>query len=659
MAFSRIVEFAKANKKGFVVASIITTIISFFLWLAFLQMLTDVKNLLLGKERGIYVLTLLSTYFKHSVIFIPLTLGLAFLLFYIYVTFKRVTRFKGKYDAKRGITILDKGDNGTAKLLEQAEELKEVFNVGKYGEYDDNIFGCVDGEYKGNSSLEEKHGEILVYEKDASKEDNMNLLCIAQAGGGKTRKKCVNDILQCLKRGDSVICTDTKGDLVRLLYRYAHDTLKIPTKIINFKPDELRYSDAVDLFSMIGDYSQIKLIEDETERDTAIMTAKNNCDNIAECIRKNLSDKAPNQRADFWDLEGKNYIRFWVSYMFFNENIPKEKKTFYEMAQRISRRKVKEKEGEQVPEGYDGFLEDLLDEVEGNKVLKMTCSFNLRVMLDGTLTVKNSVHAGLGITLSALDNPLLNRITSNAEVDLSLPAKEQCMYFLVMDAVNKNNNFLIAVILTLMYQQMLGYIDSKIDNHRANQPVWLIYDEFTNIGFVPNIATYLAVVRDQLIRHELFIQSLALARTVYTEDEVEAIKTNCAYWELLGTTEKEVLEIFSEKGGTMTIEQKGERNSFSKLKIINLPLNVMSTTATTARETMMPDEIGRMKKYELLIYKQGNFLAKIHTWDYTNHPEWKKCSLYATSMHVPKWQVDEIIRKQKEAEREKEMEKDF
>lgn len=656
MTWQKVKEFATTNKKQFIRGLIICFVIGFLVTMFIIQSITSVMDLIRGIDRGIIITNLFISYFKYILISFPFTLMVALILFWVYVTFKRVTKFKGKYDSERNITILEQGDGGTGKLLQEDDaDFREVFNVGHFGDYDSNIFGCLDGEYDGNSSIETKHGEVIVYEMDKTIQDNMNLLCVAKAGGGKTRKKALNDILQCLNRGDSVVCTDTKGDLVRLLYRYAHDYLGITTKIINFKPDELRYSDAIDIFAEIGDYSEIKKIEDSTARETAIMVAKSKCDDIAECIRKNLNNQVDTKKEDFWDMEGRNYIRFWVSYFFFNEEIPKEKKNFYEIAQKLSVLAIKEKEGQPLPEGKEGFVDDLIKEIQSSKILTETCLYNLQTMLAGTSTVKNSVHGGLLTTLSPVVNPLMREITSHNEVDLSLPAKEQCMYFLVMDAIDKNNQFLIATTLTLMYQGMLKYIDSKVDNHMANQPVWMIYDEFTNIGYVPNMATYLAVVRDQCIRHELFIQALALAKNVYTEEEIIAIRTNCEYWELLGTTEEEVLELFNVASGKMSILGESERKQFSKLKLINLPLSVQQTSQVTERDVLLLDEISRMKKYELLVYKQGNFMAKLHTWDYTNHPSWKECKPYATSLHVPLWAMKKAIANQDKEKRDKEM----
>lgn len=655
LVFNQIKDFAKANKKSFLKCLVISTAIGFISQLFLIQLYCNVVSLLQHKEQAIIISRLLKIYFERFVIFFPLTLVITLVVFYCFVMFKKISRFKGEYDSERDLTRLTDGTVGTGKLLTNEEDVKTVFDVGYYGDYKSNIFGCLDGKYDGNSSMETKAGEILVYEHDANIQDNMNLFGVGRAGTGKTRKWVVNNILQMLDRGDSVICTDTKGDLVRLLYRYAHDVLKIPTKIINFKPDELIYSDAIDIFGVIGDYSKIKLIKDANERQTAINIAKAKCEEIAECIRYNLSEKAPNKGADFWDLEGRNYIRFWVCYYFFNEAIPKSQKNFYDMAQHMSRLKIREKEGEQVPEGYTGFVDDLLIEVSQSNILNQTCGYALRTMLGGTLTVRNSCHAGLQITLSALTNPLIRKITSNDEVDLSLPAKQQCMYFLVMHPTNRDYQFLVSTVLTLLYQKMISYIDSKLENHMADVPVWMVYDEFTNIGKVPNIATQLATVRDQLIRHALFIQSFALARTVYTEEEFEAIKSNCAYWELFGSTEDEVLQLFSDISGIMGVEANSERKTESKMRFLNLHMNVQSTRQATARNVMNKDEIGRLKAYELLVYKNGEQVARLHTWDYTNHPIWKnKCQKYATSLHVPLWRMKEAIETSEREKRERE-----
>lgn len=642
-AIDKLTVFWKTNRQGLIKQTIVAFFIAFGLTFGLIWWLQD--PFFRGKE--IYLSKVAHMYFSAGfIIHIILFLGLA----YGFLMIRRATKKDYHTDKDRNINI---ADNSPDKLLQTADDLAPYYDIGAIEEIENNIFGCVDGLYKGMSSLELEAGKILIAMHIEMTDENMNLICFGLSGAGKSRKKVINDLLQIIKRGESFICTDTKGALVQILYWICKNN-DYEVKIINHKPDELIYSDGVDIFSMIGDYEKIKEIKDTYEREQAINVAKSNCDDIAECILKNLSEEVETRHADFWQKEGKAYICFWVNFVFFNEAIPKEEKNFGTIHKYLKNYKVRHAmdKNEKPDDGtFIGYIDDLATEIKANPILDKTCAYYFSIFLAGTDTIRDSVHGGLQVDLKVFADELLCKITSKDEIDLSLPAKRKCAYFFVIDTISEKNKFITSTMFTLLYKKLYSYIE-KQESQQADVPVWIVYDEFLNIGVIPNIVKYLQTARSYLIRHELFVQTLSDFSKCYDEKDMESILSNCAYWLLVKTEEQELLERFSKKSGVMNEVQIQERKGVNRLNLLkDMQTQIQESTTYVERAVLLESEIRKLKPYEMLLVKSGVDVAKIHTWDYSNHPLAKNLKKYNTIDHMPLWKMDEILEIQKKEKR--------
>lgn len=645
-AYEKIVVFWRDNKKGLIKQTVISFIVTFVLVVLLLFWLQDP----LFQGRDIYISNIVKAYveygfFLNIIIFVMVAYGL--------IQIRRAVKKDYKKDKERKINI---ADNSTDKLLRTKEELSDPFDIGTIEEIDEPIFGCVDGEYKGDTSIELKAGTQLVALHHDFIDENMNLICFGLAGAGKSRKKVLNDILQCIKRGDSFVCTDTKGDLLAKVYNLCMEK-GYEVKIINHKPDELIYSDAIDIFSTIGSYSEILKIEDPDERQQAIDIARESCDDIAECILFNLTSDVKTKHEDFWGKEGRAFIKFWVNYVFFNEEIAPEDKNFGWILNYLETHTVKHSSsfksqdlkevGEEGDHGLIvGYVDELETKISTTPILKKTCAFNFSTFIGGTDTIKDSVYSGLKIDLGVFDSDLLKSITSKNEIDLSLPPKKKCAYFFVIDTVSDKNKFITSTVFTLLYKKMYSYID-KTPNRQADVPVWIIYDEFLNIGVVPKIVKFMQTARSLLIRHEMFVQTMSDFEETYELTTMNSILSNCGYWMLIKTEEQELLELWSKKSGVMTEVKIQERKAVQRLNLLkDLKNDIQESTQEVERAVMLESEIRKLKGYEVLVLKSGKDLAKIHTWDFTNHPLMKNVKPYQSTMHMPLWRMDKILANQ-------------
>lgn len=640
--YDKVKLFYQENKRSLFRQLRTVAVLSFIVTLWFEQQLENLSGNTTVVLSRLFKMYLNGWLLLHIVIFV--------LVNTLLIYFRRLTKKDYHYDKDRNLQISDRADKGSNRLLQSKEEVETVYAVEEIENTDAPILGGLGGKYDGNSTIALKPCTDLVFQRIKHPDENLNMITIGRAGSSKTRSEVNPRIYQCVRRGESFICTDTKGNAVKEHYYLCVDH-GYTVKIVNFKDDELIYSDGVDIFSCIGDYEKIKEITDPFEREQAINVAMINCDLVAKVVHDNLSEKVPNREADFWEKEGLNFIKFWVAYVFFNEAI--DKKSFGYIYEQLTRLKVKPTSPASQKQ-EDSYIEDMIEEIKGSEILEKTCLEPFNTFCAGQEVIRASVHAGLAITLQVFKNDLITRITSEDEVDLSLPAKQKCAYFFVMSDVSQTNRFLIATIFTLMYQRLISYCDSK-QNQMADIPVTVFFDEFTNVGVIPMMSIYLSTLRSRCIRHELYVQTMALFKKTYSEEDIEAIMSNCAYHVILATEEPEVTKRYSERSGYMTIRQVSERHTLSKLMLFQLHPEVVATEDVQQREVLLASEIATLKDYELLVVKSGNEIAKIHTWDYSNHPFYKKYKdkPYHTTYHVPLWKMREIQRMQKEQEREK------
>lgn len=98
----------------------------------------------------------------------------------------------------------------------------------------------------------------------------------------------------------------------------------------------------------------------------------------------------------------------------------------------------------------------------------------------GSDTIKASVITGLGTRLQAFQNEDLQRLTSESDIDLSLPGKKPCIYYVITSDVDSSNDFLVSLFFTFLFIKLVRYADST-ENGKCENEVFCFLDEFANI----------------------------------------------------------------------------------------------------------------------------------------------------------------------------------
>jgi type IV secretion system protein VirD4 len=90
-----------------------------------------------------------------------------------------------------------------------------------------------------------------------------------------------------------------------------------------------------------------------------------------------------------------------------------------------------------IANGNVKYIDALFENVDEESAAKL--SYN--IFASGSDTIKASVITGLGTRLQSFQNEMVQKITSNNNIDLELPAKQKCAYFLILSDMERNLQF--------------------------------------------------------------------------------------------------------------------------------------------------------------------------------------------------------------------------
>lgn len=216
---------------------------------------------------------------------------------------------------------------------------------------------------------------------------NKNILVIGSPGSMKSIAFILLNILQLCKYGKSMIISDSKGDLYK---RTAHLLNKKGYTVRVFNLCNMAHSDRW------NPLAEIETIDD--------------AQNTADIIISNTQKHNKNSD-DFWPRAEENLLKAFILY--FKEKMI-ETNTLADIYFKIAGNDISD-------------IDDMFKSLPQNSVARM--SYN--IFAQGSDTIKSSVLTGLGTRLQAFQNTLVQQITSDTDIDLELPAKQKCAYFII------------------------------------------------------------------------------------------------------------------------------------------------------------------------------------------------------------------------------------
>lgn len=238
--------------------------------------------------------------------------------------------------------------------------------------------------------------------------------------------------------------------------------------------------------------------------------------------------------------------------------------------------------------------------------------------------------------LAPFDIEEVREATMDDQLELNMIGSRKTAFFIIMSDTDTTFSFLIAMI---MYQ-MFNLLCEKADNiYEGALPfrVRCLFDEFSNIGKIPDFHKLISTIRSRNISCMIILQSLNQLNSLYKED-AETIIDCCDTLVFLGGKSIKTTKQISEMIGKTTIntkqtsESKGQNGSFT------------FQNGILGRDLIDASEISRLKRNECLVLISGLPPFKSNKYKTYKHKRYK--DIYDGG--APLFDVAEYNRKVKE-----------
>ena len=402
---------------------------------------------------------------------------------------------------------------------------------------------------------------------------NKNIIVFGGSGTGKSACYVKPNILQKL---GSYVITDPKGELYRDTSNYLKNN-GWNVKVLNLV--DAKFSDCYNPLAHIKDHADVDIIAH-----TIVMSGEEG------------------KSADpFWDNTAKMLLKACIYYVI--SVLPEEEQNLSSCLNIV-------RAGGSDETIFDKlFINELKPEHPGRKEYE-----GIRVGADKT---KQSIAISLVSKLTHFDTPNMQRITTTNNINFEdLGTKKTAIYVISPDSHSTYN-----YILTIFYAQLLQRLYSQADKNGGSlkEKVYLLLDEFANIGKIPDFNQKLSTSRSRGISMSIIVQSLDQLVDLY-KDLHENILANCDTQIFLGSQSIKTCEYFSKSLGNQTIRYDSvsvsrDKNGYSKQ-------GISSSEQKQARELMTIDELKRLDNDSEVIIIRGipPMLTK-KAWYYKYHKE--------------------------------------
>ena len=439
--------------------------------------------------------------------------------------------------------------------------------------------------------------------RDDLKSMNGHMAIIGMSGSGKSAAYVTNKIYQCLKRGVSMVVTDSKGDLYANTAKLAHD-MGYKVKMLNLKSDQLVNSDGCDFFKFLGG--------DDTKAQT-----------LAETIIKNTEGDAA---LDYFAKNELNLLKALILYVSTVDgyNGRRNLAEIYNMVSTSSLEEMHQKFGQL------------------NAESAARQSFNVFAACEPK--VQGQILNGMAIRLQILSNKWARHIVSSDDIDLIAPMKEKCIYYVVISDTETAYKFIATLFFADLFIELCGYYDRVSQYCRSKNidnpciPVEFILDEYANTGAIPDFDVKVTTVRSRQIGITIIIQDIGQLKDMYGDNLAFTILNNMPLKMLLKTTDINTAKYFSDLMGIQTVRVENRRYSRSATDIVQTHDELMISEGAGKRCLMNPDEIiNSLDNNHLILLVSGFHPIKLQKFMFFEHPMTKLCKSVDPSSHTPKW----------------------
>ncbi len=368
------------------------------------------------------------------------------------------------------------------------------------------------------------------------------IIVVSGTGGGKTKAVVIPNMFELTD--ENIVVTDIKGEVYHKTHQYRE---ALGQKVFRFEPA----SKTTHRYNPLGLVRESHLDED------------------LDMIFKTL---IPDSNDPLWADGSRNVAKMLAMFEILEL---KKTPTLQGIYETICDRNFSEK------------IPLMLDEIKTQRVANLFGKF---------LFTRDKTQKDLLLNaqeyLSKFDSPNLAYGTSGNDFDFKDLRKIPMTIYLIMPA----NTETFGPIAAIFFEQMIRLTTENNEPGKEEYSINAFIDEFGNLPKMPSIAKGISFLRSYRIRVCAFTQHIAQLKAVYGEESKEGFLASPLKL-AFNITSKQDADYFSALAGKKTVTLKNE--SFRG----DLSLNI--SAQKQLRELIQPDEIMRMSRSKLLIYRSG------------------------------------------------------
>jgi traG family protein len=411
---------------------------------------------------------------------------------------------------------------------------------------------------------------------------NKNVIVIGLPGDGKTFTFVLPNLMQL---NSNFVVTDPKGNLV-------HQVGKMLEKA----------GYAVRIFDLI------RLKNSDRFNPFHYMKSELDIDRISEAITEGTK-KSEHTGEDFWVQAELMLQRALIGYLYFDSKDPETGVQLYmpNLGHVADLLRNMYREDPDVPSPVEQMFEELNEHQPNNYAYKQWKLFqNFRG------ETRNSVVAILSSRYSIFDHEDVRNLISEDTMEMETWNTKKTAVFIAIPETNNAFNFLSSILFAIGFEVLTHKADDilhgKVPGYsRKNlRHIQFIFDEFAQIGRIPNFAQVLSSIRSREMSIKIIIQAVNQLESLYKSDW-KTIFNNCATHLFLGTNDKDTMEYYSTRAGKQTIRTRSTSKSHSYRNGSS-----SENKQIQGRPLLTPDEVSRIGVEEGLVFisKQNVFRDK-------------------------------------------------
>lgn len=497
----------------------------------------------------------------------------------------------GEYDRDRNFTYSSKGTYGTSGWMDRKEMAEVLELVPDLRKHKGIVLGLLDGK------------AVCIPEKTML---NSNIAVYGASGSKKTRAFCVNRILQgaagmnpdTLEGGESLIICDPKSELYEKTSEYLRKKGYV-VKMFNLVQPE--NSDSWNCLAEVDGQELMAQL-------------------FVDVIIKNTSGAKGDH---FWDSAEMNLLKALVLYT--DRCYPPEHRNMGQVYRLLTLQSENE-------------LNSLFEVLPNNHPAKAPYT----LFKQASDTVRSGVIIGLGSRLQVFQADLIKKITAADEIDLELPGKQPCAYFLITSDQDSTFDFLASLFVSFVFIKLVRYADKNCEGGRLPVPVHILGEELTACGTIPDLARRLSVIRSRNISMSCVFQNLAGLQNRYPYNLWQEILGNCDSTLFLGCSDPLTASLVSERTGLASVAVSSKSKQLGSWRISNYTPEFRETSGVGKRPVLTQDEVMRLPNDQALVIIRGHKPLKVQKFDYSRHPEAGKLKSCKASSYVPQWRQKEM-----------------